>query len=76
MMPPFFSASNHLLWRQSDWLVSNKPIPVNVFFIREDCAPDYLPPIHPKEILNKDRARKIRTASKSYLSKFRWSVYE
>jgi hypothetical protein len=70
------AAYHKLLGRRGYRLVASNEMATNVFFVREDCAPDYLPPIHPKEILNKDRARKIRTASKSYLSKFRWSIYE
>lgn len=69
------AAFHKLLGRRGYRLVGSNAVATNVFFVREDCAPDYLPPIPPEEILNKDRARRIRTSSKKHLSNYRWSVY-
>jgi len=69
------AAFQKLLGRRGYRLVASNAVATNVFFVREDCAPDYLPPISPEEILNKDRARRIRASSKKHLSNYRWSIY-
>jgi hypothetical protein len=69
------AAFHKLLGRRGYRLVASNAVATNVFFIREDCAPDYLPPLQPEEILSKDRARRIRALSKKHLSNYRWSVY-
>jgi len=69
------AAFHKLLERRGYRLVASNAMATNVFFVREDCAPDYLPPIQPEEILSKDRARRIRAVSNKHLSNYRWSVY-
>jgi hypothetical protein len=69
------AAFHKLLERRGYRLVASNAMATNVFFVREDCAPDHLPPIQPEEILSKDRARRIRAVSNKHLSNYRWSVY-
>ena len=69
------AAFHKLLGGRGYRLVASNAVATNVFFIREDCAPDFLTPIPPEEILNIDRARRIRASSKKHLSNYRWSIY-
>jgi predicted O-methyltransferase YrrM len=70
------AAFHKLLGRRGYRLVASNAMATNVFFVREDCAPDYLPAIEPRQILDKERARRIRALCKDHLADYRWSDYE